>query len=547
MPPLQTHPAMPSRFASLRGRFALAGIFVFALAGGGLSVLFDGLGRQSALAEGTMVNLSVTRSISNALAGTLDDVTASAAKQSPEALRSNPAIAMFRTSLARLSDGLPVLKVKLFTPDGLTLYSTEESNIGERKDPALAPFSLALSQGSASELALGKNVIDLAGRPVVRDAIGSYIALRHGGRLVGVIEIYTDVAAVLQRQRHLFWLLEAAVGLTGLVVLGLLYAIVSRLEGRVLRSERALMLEAARREQEAATRMAQDTARQSQIEAAERLAVQSLLNRLAERSRTVVAAVTQAMAAVKLAASELEQAAQETVCLGQKTATDVTAAGQAIGGVRDGVTGLAQAAQAIAERFGRTAGHAASARREATATDTIVGSLTHAAGRIGGVVQFIDEIAAQTNLLALNATIEAARAGQAGKGFAVVAGEVKHLAGQTGRATSDIAGLVHEIQTETGRTADALQRICDGVDGINALADGVSGAIEAQKDKLGQIVGATRVVEEHLSAVTDVAALLDAAAGRTSHAVGALMQQADGLERDMAALRQALDAAELAA
>src|SRR6202000_674569 len=104
----------------------------------------------------------------------------------------------------------------------------------------------------------------------------------------------------------------------------------------------------------------------------------------------------------------------------------------------------------IARQTSHAAGIAASAVREAEATDGTVRGLADAALKIGDVVRLINDIASQTNLLALNATIEAARAGEAGKGFAVVASEVKSLANQTARATEDIKNQVLEIQSVAG-------------------------------------------------------------------------------------------------
>ncbi len=81
-----------------------------------------------------------------------------------------------------------------------------------------------------------------------------------------------------------------------------------------------------------------------------------------------------------------------------------------------------------------------------------ISALNGDAGRIGGILSLIDQIARQTRLLAFNASIEAARAGDAGSGFAVVATEVRTLAGQAGEATANIDALVRAIQTQAGET-----------------------------------------------------------------------------------------------
>jgi hypothetical protein len=116
---------------------------------------------------------------------------------------------------------------------------------------------------------------------------------------------------------------------------------------------------------------------------------------------------------------------------------------------------------------------------EADRSSEIVGGLTAAAGRIGEVVQLINDIAAQTNLLALNATIEAARAGEAGKGFAVVANEVKILANQTSRATDEISTQIGGMRHATEQAVSAVRNIATKIREINDNATGIAATIVA--------------------------------------------------------------------
>lgn len=106
--------------------------------------------------------------------------------------------------------------------------------------------------------------------------------------------------------------------------------------------------------------------------------------------------------------------------------------------------------------------------------NSVVGRLTDASQKIGGVVKLITEIAAQTNLLALNATIEAARAGEAGKGFAVVASEVKSLARQTTDATEGISREITSMRGTASRTAELVNQMSHTIRSMTELSDQLS-------------------------------------------------------------------------
>ncbi|WP_029009104.1 methyl-accepting chemotaxis protein [Azospirillum halopraeferens] len=169
-------------------------------------------------------------------------------------------------------------------------------------------------------------------------------------------------------------------------------------------------------------------------------------------------------------------------------------------------------------------------------TDAHVVGLSEAAGRIGEIVGLINAIAARTNLLALNATIEAARAGEAGKGFAVVAQEVKILATQTAKATDDIQTQVAGMQQVTGDAVGAIRGVGETVVGIDRVIASIAAAMEQQAAATGAIARNVQEAAAGTGVVTHTIAGVSAAAGETGVAAGEVLEAAELLDGQAAAL-----------
>lgn len=250
---------------------------------------------------------------------------------------------------------------------------------------------------------------------------------------------------------------------------------------------------------------------------------------------------------VSASASEMQSTAQTMSAAAHQANNQASTVGMAADQATSNVQTVAAAAEElsasiveISQQVAYAARISTEASEEAERTNQTVEALSTAAGRIGEVIQLINDIASQTNLLALNATIEAARAGDAGKGFAVVASEVKNLANQTGRATDEIATQISAVQDEIGRAVDAIRNIGRTIEQVREISAGIATSVEEQgaatqeiARNVSQAAQGTQEVSSSICGVTEAATTTGAAAEQVLASAGELSHNSTRLRTEL--------------
>ncbi|MDW3206242.1 MAG: methyl-accepting chemotaxis protein [Alphaproteobacteria bacterium] len=288
---------------------------------------------------------------------------------------------------------------------------------------------------------------------------------------------------------------------------------------------------AARSLDEARSAEAETQRMSAELQQSEQRAREERLSRRRELAATFDADVNSAIAALKEAMRDAQQAVEDAMTLNSRSEDRSAAAAAASEQMAQNIRTVAAASEelaASATEIGRRIAEMteiADDVSDATRQTAEKGrSLSENSKRIEEVIGLIADIAEQTNLLALNATIEAARAGESGKGFAVVANEVKALATQTARATEEVSTEVTTIVAAISDVAEALNSVDRRNGELSTIFTGVAASVDEQMAATQEIARntqeAARGSDELGQSVNDVKDATQEAASRMTSVTG---------------------------
>ena len=217
-----------------------------------VTALLGFLYRQTAITNLTDLaeekNVVVTQGISNSLWAEVAPFLESTRALDSEALRVHPNIATLRESVVEQIAGLSVVKVKIYNPDGVTVFSTETEQIGESEEDN-AGFISAWNGQVISELTHRDSFNTFDGVIENQDVLATYIPIHSRGdqgAIIGVIELYSNVTPLLQRVNRV----QRNVILGVAAILAALYGALVLIVYRADRILRAQYLEGVRAEGE---------------------------------------------------------------------------------------------------------------------------------------------------------------------------------------------------------------------------------------------------------------------------------------------------------
>src|SRR3990172_2816581 len=198
-------------------------------------------------------NVALTQSLANDLWLEFAPFVTSVSGLNGDQLRAHPVTSVLRKAVQVHMSGIPVVKIKIYNLSGLTVFSTEEKQIGEDKS-SNAGFLSARSGKAASELTHRDTFSAFEQTIENRDLISSYIPVRRseGGSVEGVFELYYDVTPFLQKIKQTQEVVVIGVVLLLGFLYGVLFLIVRRADRIIKRQdgERSHYLEEIQRAKE---------------------------------------------------------------------------------------------------------------------------------------------------------------------------------------------------------------------------------------------------------------------------------------------------------
>jgi diguanylate cyclase (GGDEF)-like protein len=183
--------------------YSVASLFGIVLVTIALGIFYKTVAVRSLIQHETQAHVSLTQSISNTLWPVYADFVSRTAAIPRTELGRQPEITRLREDVLQKIQGLRVVKVKIYNLNGLTVYSTEEKQIGEDKSQNTG-FLRAKAGQTESDLVFRDHFSATEQIIVNRNLLSSYIPIRKTPHdpVEGVFEIYSDVTPLVAEIEH---------------------------------------------------------------------------------------------------------------------------------------------------------------------------------------------------------------------------------------------------------------------------------------------------------------------------------------------------------
>ena len=203
--------------------------------------------RQNAINEllalGEVKNAALTQIFSNSLWPEFEPFLSSLSGTSGDEIRAHPETDRLRQAVLEQMSGLSVIKVKIYNQEGLTVFSTQESQIGADKS-SNEGFVSAINGEIKSDLTHRDTFDSFEGELSERDVIFSYVPIARGkdSPIEGVFEVYDDVTPLLNRIDKI----QQKIVFGVFMILGILYLIlflIVRYADKLINRQRQVLIQ----------------------------------------------------------------------------------------------------------------------------------------------------------------------------------------------------------------------------------------------------------------------------------------------------------------
>lgn len=191
---------MPVGTFKLRRFFSMASFAGMALVVMALTGLYRSLTHDALVDQATRSHVALARSFANTIWLQFADFVDEADHLSTAQLRSRPEIGALHEQVQQKMRGLNVVKIKIYSINGRTVFSTDPAQIGDDKSGNIG-LETARTGKTASELTFRNQVYSFEGTIADRHLLSSYIPITEqaGGEVKAVFELYSDVSELVER------------------------------------------------------------------------------------------------------------------------------------------------------------------------------------------------------------------------------------------------------------------------------------------------------------------------------------------------------------